>query len=69
VGGHRFAPDDSFDSKTYTACFSGGTSNGEWTDIPSGMRNCYFQIMKIGGSTGQQLSVNSVSVDTTKTDG
>ncbi|MEU9668817.1 hypothetical protein AB0J81_20850 [Streptomyces bobili] len=62
-------PDESYDNKTFTACFSGGTSNGEWTDLPSGMRNYYFQIMKIGGSTfGPQLSVSSVSVDTTKAD-
>ncbi len=62
-------PDESYDNKTFTACFGGGTSNGEWTDLPSGMRNYYFQIMKIGGSTfGPQLSVSSVSVDTTKAD-
>ncbi|MDX3530987.1 hypothetical protein P1P75_32420 [Streptomyces sp. ID05-39B] len=62
-------PDESYDNKTFTACFGGGTSNGEWTDLPSGMRNYYFQIMKIGGSTfGPQLSVGSVSVDTTKAD-
>jgi len=63
-------PDDSYDNKTFTACFNGGTSNGEWTELGSGMKNVYFQIMKIGGSTfGPQLSVNSVSVDTTKADG
>ncbi|WP_221362188.1 hypothetical protein [Streptomyces beigongshangae] len=63
-------PDDSYDNKTFTACFDGGTSNGEWTDLGSGMKNVYFKIMKIGGSTfGPQLSVNSVSVDTTKADG
>lgn len=63
-------PDESYDNKTYTACFSGGTSNGEWTDLPSGKRDYYFKIMKIGGSTfGPQLSVKSVSVDTTKADG
>ncbi|CAM5297828.1 hypothetical protein [Streptomyces sp. NPDC005930] len=63
-------PDESYDNKTFTACFNGGTSNGEWTDLPSGMRNYYFKIMKIGGSTfGPQLSVRSVTVDTTKADG
>lgn len=63
-------PDDSYDNKTFTACFGTGTSNGEWTDLGSGMKNVYFQIMKIGGSTfGPQLSVNSVSVDTTQADG
>ncbi|MCF2130768.1 hypothetical protein L1I79_30725 [Strepomyces sp. STD 3.1] len=63
-------PDESYDNKTFTACFGGGTSNGEWTDLPSGKRDYYFKIMKIGGSTfGPQLSVKSVSVDTTKADG
>ncbi|MER8219903.1 hypothetical protein ABTZ58_04755 [Streptomyces sp. NPDC094143] len=64
-----FQPDEAYDNKTFTACFSGGTSNGEWTDLPSGMRDYYFKIAKIGGSTfGPQLSVSSVSVDTTKAD-
>lgn len=63
-------PDDSYDNKTFTACFNGSTSNGEWTDLGSGKKDVYFQIMKIGGSTfGPQLTVNSVSVDTTKADG
>ncbi|CAL9438921.1 MULTISPECIES: hypothetical protein [Streptomyces] len=63
-------PDESYDNKTFTACFSGGTSNGEWTDLPSGKRDYYFKIMKIGGSTfGPQLSVSTVTVDTTKADG
>ncbi|MDX3577981.1 MULTISPECIES: hypothetical protein [unclassified Streptomyces] len=64
-----FQPDEAYDNKTFTACFNGGTSNGEWTDLPSGMRDYYFQIKKIAGSTfGPQLSVRSVSVDTTKAD-
>ncbi|MFI8005728.1 hypothetical protein [Streptomyces sp. NPDC086010] len=63
-------PDDSYDNKTFTACFGSGTSNGEWTDLGTGAKNVYFKIMKIGGSTfGPQLSVSSVSVDTTKADG
>ncbi|MCX5343559.1 hypothetical protein [Streptomyces atratus] len=63
-------PDDPYDSKTFTACFGGGTSNGEWTDLGSGMKNVYFKIEKIAGMTvGPQLTVNSVSVDTTKADG
>jgi hypothetical protein len=34
------------------------------------MNDYYFKIMKIGGSTfGPQLSVSTVSVDTTKADG
>ncbi|MDX3314088.1 hypothetical protein ACWGH3_15420 [Streptomyces sp. NPDC054884] len=62
-------PDEAYDNKTFTACFNGGTSNGEWTDLPSGMRDYYFKLMKIGGSTfGPQLSVRTVSVDTTKAD-
>ncbi|MFH8503945.1 hypothetical protein [Streptomyces flaveolus] len=63
-------PDESYDNKTFTACFNGGVSNGEWTDLPSGKRDYYFEIMKIGGSTfGPQLSVSSLTVDTTKADG
>lgn len=64
-------PDDSYDNKTFTACFSGSTSNGEWSEVGSGvMKNVYLQIMKIGGSAfGPQFTVNSVSVDTTKADG
>ncbi|MFJ4415918.1 MULTISPECIES: hypothetical protein [unclassified Streptomyces] len=65
-------PDDSYDNKTFTACFkNGGTSNGEWTDLGSGMKNVYFKIAKIAGSgsAGPQLSVHTVYVDTTKADG
>ncbi|WP_327404031.1 hypothetical protein OG194_30715 [Streptomyces sp. NBC_01288] len=63
-------PDDAYDSKTFTACFNGAVSNGEWTDLPSGKRDYYFQLMKIGGSTfGPQLSVSSLTIDTTKADG
>lgn len=63
-------PDESYDNKTFTACFNGSVSNGEWTDLPSGKRDYYFQIMKIGGSTfGPQLTVDSLTVDTTKADG
>ena len=63
-------PDESYDNKTFTAYSNGGVSNGEWTDLPSGKRDYYFEIMKIAGSTfGPQLSVNSLTVDTTKADG
>ncbi|MFF6953498.1 hypothetical protein ACFZAD_33290 [Streptomyces iakyrus] len=63
-------PDLSYDNKTFTACFNGGTSNGEWTDLPAGVHDYYFKIMKIGGSTfGPQLGVRTVSVDTSKADG
>ncbi|MET9145593.1 hypothetical protein [Streptomyces sp. NPDC004042] len=62
-------PDESYDNKTFTACFNGGTSNGEWS-LPSGSHNYYFKIKKIGGSTfGPQLSVKSVYQDTSKVDG
>ncbi|MFF3844501.1 hypothetical protein [Streptomyces sp. NPDC002328] len=63
-------PDEAYDNKTFTACFGGGTSNGEWTDLPSGKRDYYFKLAKIAGSTfGPQLTVSTVSVDTTKADG
>ncbi|MEV7865732.1 hypothetical protein AB0P17_06430 [Streptomyces sp. NPDC088124] len=62
------SPDDSYDNKTFTACFSGGTSKGEWTDLGSGMKDMYFQLMKVGGSTvnGNTVDVETVFVDTTK---
>ncbi|GHJ39794.1 hypothetical protein [Streptomyces sp. TS71-3] len=64
-------PDLSYDNKTYTACFSGSVSNGEWTDLPAGIEDYYFEIMKIGGSgvAGPVLTVGSLTVDTTKVDG
>ncbi|MCX5397689.1 hypothetical protein [Streptomyces sp. NBC_00102] len=63
-------PHGSYDTKTFTACFNGSTSNGEWAELGSGMKGVYFQIMKIGGSTfGPRLTVNSASVDTAKADG
>lgn len=64
-------PDDSYDKKTYTACFSGRVSNGEWTELPSGKKPYYFQIMEIGNSTSmlRELDVAKFVVDTTKADG
>ncbi|MFJ4919474.1 hypothetical protein [Streptomyces sp. NPDC088725] len=63
-------PDKAYDSKKFTACFDGKVGNGEWTDLPSGKRDYYFKIVKIGDSTfGPQLTVGSLTVDTTKADG
>ena len=47
-----------------------GTSNGEWTDLGSGMKKMYFQLMKVGGSSvnGNTVNVATVSVDTTQAD-
>ncbi|MFD4256147.1 hypothetical protein ACFWR9_00535 [Streptomyces sp. NPDC058534] len=63
-------PDDSYDNKTFSACFKGQTSNGEWNDLPGSTVSVYFQIMKLGGSTssGPYIDVDNVSVDTTKAD-
>ncbi|MFB7495268.1 hypothetical protein ACFC09_11275 [Streptomyces sp. NPDC056161] len=63
-------PDDKYDTKTFTACFDGGTSNGEWTDLGEGMKSVYFRIQSVGGSTtaGSTIDASSVSVDTTKAD-
>ncbi|WP_381794989.1 hypothetical protein [Streptomyces niveus] len=52
------------DSKTFTACFGSGTSNGEWTGLASG--DWYFRAESIGG--GGLLNVTTVSVDTTQAD-
>ncbi|MEU6815796.1 hypothetical protein [Streptomyces sp. NPDC046860] len=56
--------DPKYDSKTFTACFSGGTSNGEWTGLPSG--DYYFATTDVGG--GGLLFVDKVYVDTTQAD-
>ncbi|MER6166698.1 hypothetical protein [Streptomyces violaceorubidus] len=63
-------PDDSYDNKTFSACFKGQTSNGEWTDLPSQTVSVYFQIMKLGGTTSSipSIDVEKVSVDTTQAD-
>jgi hypothetical protein len=39
--------DPKYDSKTFTACFGSGTSNGEWTGLPSG--DYYFKAMDVDG--------------------
>ncbi|MFI8180570.1 hypothetical protein ACIF70_08625 [Actinacidiphila glaucinigra] len=62
----------SFGSKTFTECFSWGdgdeTSTGVWEGLPSG--DYVFKIAAIGGSssTYRLLSVDAVTVDTTKAD-
>ncbi|MDX3098722.1 hypothetical protein PV703_24270 [Streptomyces sp. ME01-24h] len=58
------AVDPKYDSKTFTACFGSGTSNGEWTGLPSG--DYYFKAMDVGG--GGLLFVDTVYVDTTQAD-
>ncbi|MFE5142930.1 hypothetical protein ACFRDV_35640 [Streptomyces fagopyri] len=64
-------PDDKYDTKTFTACFSGGgTSNGEWTDLGSGKKSVYFRIQSVGGSSteGSTFDAAFVGVDTTQAD-
>ncbi|MFE9612578.1 hypothetical protein [Streptomyces sp. NPDC006012] len=64
-------PDESYDRKSFTACFNNEVSNGEWTDLPSGIKDYYFQIMDINGWSegGYDLSVEKFVQDTTKADG
>ncbi|MFE6763385.1 hypothetical protein [Streptomyces sp. NPDC057689] len=52
-------PDTGFDTKTYTACFNGGTSSGEWGAGSEG-HDYYFRITKVGGSSvvGPTISVD-----------
>ncbi|MGP4001166.1 hypothetical protein [Streptomyces sp. 8N706] len=66
-----FQPDDSYDNKSFTACFDGGTSNGEWTELPSSTVSVYFQLMKVGGQSSAgftTVDVGKVYVDTTQAD-
>lgn len=65
-----FQPDESYDNKTYTACFFGGRSNGEWRDLPAGKKPYYFQIMKIAGSGGGAyvVDIDKYIVDQTLAD-
>jgi hypothetical protein len=60
------APDPGYDQKTFTACFNGGTSNGEWNNLPLG--DYYFAIKKIDGGTSGSLDVADVDQDTLKDD-
>ncbi|MEU3795666.1 hypothetical protein AB0F07_38745 [Streptomyces fructofermentans] len=64
-------PDDSYDLKTFTACYGGGTSSGAWSEIPTGTESYYFKIMDVGGvehGGGPTAHVDKVYVDTTKAD-
>lgn len=64
-------PDGKLDSKTFTNCFKGTNywSNGEWTDVPSGVNTLYFRADKIGtGSSCCLLFVSEVDVDTSQAD-
>ncbi|MEV5676481.1 hypothetical protein [Streptomyces sp. NPDC052179] len=61
----------SYGSKRFTACFTWGdgveTSTGVWNSLPAG--DYVFRIKLINGdSSGNNLNVNSVFVDTTKAD-
>jgi hypothetical protein len=55
-------PDSGYDKKTYTACFNGGTSSGEWGAGIDG-HEYYFQITEIDGSS---LVGPTISVDQTR---
>ncbi|MFQ6849714.1 hypothetical protein AAIB46_02245 [Streptomyces sp. 35M1] len=65
-----FSRDKSMGDKTFTACFNGGTSRGEWSAHYDGGDNRYFTIPKINGSTSIEgsLDVSKVYVDTSKAD-
>lgn len=64
------SPDESYDSKSFTACFQGERSNGEWGELPSGMKSYYFQIMEIRNNLldSNWLTVDKYIQDTTKAD-
>lgn len=60
-------PDRSWGVKKYTACFDGGSSNGEWHNLANGSH--FFQITQIDGrGGGVALDVRKVTVDTSKAD-
>lgn len=62
-------PNESLGSKTFTACFNGGTSNGEWTNVPSGTNTLQFEADKIAqGGSCCLLNVGTVYVDTSQAD-
>jgi hypothetical protein len=65
-----FSLDKDMGGKTFTACYNGGTSQGEWDAHYSGGDNRYFTISHINGSIYTQgyVSVSKVYVDTTKAD-
>ncbi len=56
-------PDENRGQKTFTACFSGGTSTGDWGTQRGGGDEYRFSIMKINGSSSSySLYVSSLSV-------
>lgn len=64
-------PDKSLGAKTFTNCFKGAGywSNGEWTNVPSGVNNLFFRTDKIGtGGSCCLLFVSTVLVDTSQAD-
>lgn len=65
-----FDYDKDMGGKTFTACYNGGTSHGEWDQYYNGGDNRYFTISHINGSVYTQglVSVDKVYVDTTKAD-
>ncbi|MFF7000009.1 hypothetical protein ACFY93_34500 [Streptomyces sp. NPDC008313] len=65
-----FGRDKDVGTKTFTACFGGGTSQGEWNVHYEGGDNRYFTLPQLNGSeyTRAQVSVRKIYVDTTKAD-
>jgi hypothetical protein len=60
-------PDEEYDEKTFSACFGGGTSNGEWSGLSDG--DYYFEADRVAqGGSCCLLNVQDVYVDTTKAD-
>ncbi|MDX3632717.1 hypothetical protein PV728_21075 [Streptomyces europaeiscabiei] len=55
-------PDTGFDTKTYTACFNGGTSSGEWGAGTEG-HDYYFRITEVDGNS---IVGPTISVDKTR---
>ncbi|MDF6019187.1 hypothetical protein [Streptomyces sp. JH34] len=62
-------PNESLGTKTFTACFDGSTSNGQWTNVPSGTNTLQFEADKVAqGGSCCLLNVGTVYVDTSKSD-
>ncbi|SCK53514.1 hypothetical protein B046DRAFT_05830 [Streptomyces sp. LamerLS-316] len=54
------SPNENWEKKTFTACFSGGQSHGEWTGRKGD--DLYFQVKAVNGNTivGPTLTVKRV---------
>ncbi|MEV0011310.1 hypothetical protein [Streptomyces sp. NPDC047973] len=54
------SPNENWEKKTFTACFGGGQSHGEWTGRKGD--DLYFQIKQVNGSSivGPTMSVSRV---------